>query len=318
MDFDHNKEHKFLPLTQAAENKRKDLKENSEVLERTVADGNRKTQVLKEDNNLLKLNYDKAKCVINERKEQFFKRFQEALEKKTGSVMEEARQVFDRKTKQVEDKINETEAFVNGMKASANMAHSLLENGNDEEIVRSFQSVQNNLNNAKKEILEKTSNDVCVLPWNSNDIDKMLLAEIKDSFQLKENMDNVTDKNKLYGYPKLDDDDVKSIRSLVTKPSFKVSKTIERNYGNEMQIDDFLTKPRTRNRHCGGRNHHTGAAGYSNLQRPRHTADYTSGQGHGRGNMSHQSHAAQRSNQVQAKDRWNAIPVGELNGDRYF
>ena len=180
MEFDHDKQHKFSPLEQAAQSKRKDLKTSSEILEKTVADCNRETRVLKEDCVLLNRNFDKAQRVINERKEQLLGRLQERLQKKTNSMIDDARQVFDRKTRNIDGRINDTLTFVNRVKASADMAHSLLENGNEEEIVRSFQSVQENVNNTKREAHEDVHDDVGVLPWNSAEIDKMLLAEVED------------------------------------------------------------------------------------------------------------------------------------------
>jgi hypothetical protein len=180
MGFDHDKQHTFLPLEQAAQCKRKDLKTSSEILEKTVADCNRETRVLKKNCVLLNCNFDKTQCVINERKEQLLGRLQERLQKKTNSIIDDARQVFDRKSRNIDGRINETETFVNRVKASADTARSLLENGNDEEIVRSFQSVQENVNNAKREVHEDLHGDVGVLPWNSGEIDKMLIAEIRD------------------------------------------------------------------------------------------------------------------------------------------
>jgi hypothetical protein len=95
-------------------------------------------------------------------------------------MIDDVRQVFDRKTRNIDGRINDTLTFVNRVKASADMAHSLLENGNEEEIVRSFQSVQENVNNTKREADEDVYDDVGVLPWNSAEIDKMLLAEVED------------------------------------------------------------------------------------------------------------------------------------------
>jgi hypothetical protein len=180
MGFDHDKQHTFLPLEQAAQCKRKDLKTSSEILEKTVGDCNRETRVLKKNCVLLNCNFDKTKCVINERKEQLLGRLQERLQKKTNSMIDDARQVFDRKSRNIDGRINDTLTFVNRVKASADMAHSLLENGNEEEIVRSFQSVQENVNNTKREAHEDVYDDVGVLPWNSAEIDKMLLAEVED------------------------------------------------------------------------------------------------------------------------------------------
>ena len=68
------------------------------------------------------------------------------------------------------------------------MARSLLENGNDEEIVRSFQSVQENVNSANKEVHQDIYVDDNVLPWSAGEVDKMLLAEFKDFVKEKEEL----------------------------------------------------------------------------------------------------------------------------------
>ena len=65
------------------------------------------------------------------------------------------------------------------MKASADMARSLLENGNDEEIVRSCQSVQRNVHHPMEK-RESIAEDCVVISWSSDEIDTMILAEIKD------------------------------------------------------------------------------------------------------------------------------------------
>ena len=47
MDFDHDKQHKFSPLEKAAQAKRKELKQNCEALERSVASGQQEMTVFK-------------------------------------------------------------------------------------------------------------------------------------------------------------------------------------------------------------------------------------------------------------------------------
>ena len=93
--------------------------------------------------------------------------------------------MFDQKTEWLTPQINRTGTFVNRLKASADVARSLLENGNDDEIVRSFQSVQENINSANKEVHENIYVDDVVLPWGAGEVDKMLHSEIKDCLKEK-------------------------------------------------------------------------------------------------------------------------------------
>ena len=85
--------------------------------------------------------------------------------------------------------------------------------------------------------------------------------------------------------------------------------------GNSSQ-PQFFTQPLAQ---TGSRNFQRNTpptvAGYSSLQS---LAEYISGQGHSHGNMSNQSYAVQRSNQVQKKDQSCSIPVGELTAEGYF
>jgi hypothetical protein len=180
MDFDHDKQHKFSPLEQAAQSKRKDLKKNCAILERSVADSNKETAVLKIVCFSLDNNFQVAQRLLNERKQELLRELQDRIGRKMNSMMDKVCQVFDDKTERVKMKINGTETFVNRLKASADMARSLLENGNDEEIVRSCQSVQENINSTNREVQEDIYVDDNVLLWSSGEIDKMLLAEIKD------------------------------------------------------------------------------------------------------------------------------------------
>ena len=125
----------------------------------------------------------KAQRLKNERKEQLLGKLQERLQKKTNLVIEDARQIVDDNTGILEERIHQRETFVNRVKASTNMARSLLENGNDEEIVRSYQSVVNN--DAIENDEENNKIDDTVLSLSSDEIDTMLLAEIHDFVQNK-------------------------------------------------------------------------------------------------------------------------------------
>jgi hypothetical protein len=106
------------------------------------------------------------------------------LQKKTNLVIEDARQIVDDNTGILEERIHQRETFVNRVKASTNMARSLLENGNDEEIVRSYQSVVNN-DAIENDVEENNKIDDTVLSLSSDEIDTMLLAEIHDYVQNK-------------------------------------------------------------------------------------------------------------------------------------
>jgi hypothetical protein len=186
MSFEHVRpDHVCSPLKEIAERKRKELKTKCEILQRTVADRNKETQSLKKDIELLNNKFDKAQRLTNERKEQLLGRLQAKLQKKTNLVIEDARQVFDHNTETLEKRIHQRETFVNRVKASTDMARSLLENGNDEEIVRSYQSVLSN--DAIENDVEENENgdDDTVLSLSSDEIDTMLLAEIKDLVQNK-------------------------------------------------------------------------------------------------------------------------------------
>ena len=178
MDFDHDKQHKFSPLEKVAQSKRKELKANCEALERSVAYGEQETKVLKENRESINRNFDKAQRVINERREHLLARLQKKLQKKTNSMIDDARRVSEKKTRNIDNRLQEKETFLSRMKASANMARSLLENGNDEEIVRSCQSVAENVNNATEMPVSLAENNV-ELSCSSDEIDRMLLAEIK-------------------------------------------------------------------------------------------------------------------------------------------
>ena len=179
MDFNHDKQHTFSPLEQAAQSKRKDLKTNWEILERTVADSKNETQVLKEVCHSLNCNFDKAQRLMNEREEQLLAKVHDKVARKTNTMKKDARQIFDRKTRNIEKEIHERKSFVNRMKASADMARSLLENGNDEEIIRSYQSVQEIAANNATVVINLNLHDA-VLSLSPDEIDATLVAEIKD------------------------------------------------------------------------------------------------------------------------------------------
>ena len=179
-----DKQHKFSRLEEAAQNKRKDLKTNREILEKSVAVSEQETIILKENRKTIDYNFDEAQSVINERKEHLLSKLEEKLREKTNSMIDDARRVCERKTRNIDTSIEEREMFSSRMKSSTDMVRSLLENGNDEEIVRSCQFVQENVNGAK-ETRESLAEDCVVLSWSSDEIDTMLLAEIKDIIEDK-------------------------------------------------------------------------------------------------------------------------------------
>ena len=182
--FDDDKQHKFSTLEKAAQSKRKDLNTNYEILDRRVAVIEQEIIILNENRKSTNCNFDEAQRVINERREHLLATLQEKLQKKTNSLIDDARKVCEKKREKIDNKRQEKQTSVSRMKATANIARSLLENGNDEEIVRSCQSIQENVNNAR-EIRESFSEDSVVLSWSSDEIDRMLLAEIKDIIEDK-------------------------------------------------------------------------------------------------------------------------------------
>ena len=190
MSFEHVRpDHECSPLDEVAEKTRINLKTNCETLERAIANSNSEMQLLNKDRETLNNNFDTAQHLIIEREEQFLIKLQEILQKKTNELKEITRQVFDSKTKQVEDKINKAETFVNRIKASADMARSLLENGNDEEIVCSFQSVQENVDNTIDMDSKKLNNENNVVSlWSSDEIDTMFQEKIKNIMKDKDEL----------------------------------------------------------------------------------------------------------------------------------
>ena len=173
MDFNHYKQHRFLPLEQAAKSKREGLKKNCVILEKNVAEVKQETKNMRKDIESLNNNSEKARRCINERKEQLFAK----LEKKANAMIEDARQICERKTRSIEENMKTAETFENRVKATADMARSLLQDGNDEDIVRSYKSVQENVNKNEKKQGKQIEDDV-VLPWSSEEIDRILAEEI--------------------------------------------------------------------------------------------------------------------------------------------
>ena len=173
MDFTHDKQHRFSPLEQAAKSKHEGLNKNCEILEKTVNEVRKKTEDMRKDIELLNNNFDKTQRLINEHKEQLFAK----VEKKANSMIEDARRIWIRKTRNIEDNIKRMETFGNRGKATANLARTLLQDGNDEEILRSYKSVQKNVNKEGKEQNVQVKDDV-VMPWSSDEIHTQLAEEI--------------------------------------------------------------------------------------------------------------------------------------------
>ena len=148
MKFDHDKQHKFSPIEKAAESKREVLEQNRETLERIITKGENTYIDLSEELESLNRKFCEVECLINERKDELLHNLEDQLCKKARSMISNKRKVFERKTLNIEEKIEEKKTFLSRIKASADMARSLLESGNDEEIIRSYQSVQENVNNA--------------------------------------------------------------------------------------------------------------------------------------------------------------------------
>ena len=86
-------------------------------------------------------------------------------------MIQDARQVFDRNTRILAERVQQREIFVNRVKASTDTARSLMENGNDEEIVRSYQSVINCQ-------IEENFDDDELSHFDSSDTFKPILAGV--------------------------------------------------------------------------------------------------------------------------------------------
>ena len=144
MSFEHVRpDHECSPLEEVAERKREELKEECENLQRTVAEKHDEIYGLKENIESLKGNFVKMQHLVNEEKEQLLAELHDIVNIKANSIIEDARQVLAKNTKVLEERVQQKETFVNRVKASTDMARSLMENGNDEEIVGSYQSVVN-------------------------------------------------------------------------------------------------------------------------------------------------------------------------------
>ena len=180
MDFDHDKKHNFLPLEQAAQTKLKDLKKNYETLKRTQDIVDKEIEVLKETEKSVKDQFDKDQHLINERKQELLANFNRIITAKTNSMIEVERQTVERHTRNIELEIQEKYDFLSGVKASVDYARSLIEDGNDEEIVRSHKSVQENVNKAGRLIRESYgSQQDAFRHLSPEQIDRTLLTEIK-------------------------------------------------------------------------------------------------------------------------------------------
>ena len=187
MDFDHDKQHKFLPLEQAAQTKLKDLKKNYEILKRNLDNGNTEINALKKTVESFKDQFDENQRLINESKEKLLAKIHNIMDSKMNSMIEDARKVVEQRTRNIEKEIQEKDAFLRRVKASADFADSLIKDGNDEEIVRSQTSVQENVHNAiETERHESDGSPEDLVPFlSSEDIDKTLLTEVKLKLQEK-------------------------------------------------------------------------------------------------------------------------------------
>ena len=180
MDFDHDRQHKFLPLEQAAQTKLKDLKKNYEILKRNLDDGNTDMNALKTTVKSFEDQFEMDQRLINNRREKLLAKIHSTIDAKTNSMIEDARQTCDRQTRNAGKEIQEKDAFLNQVKASVDYACSVIENGNDEEIVRSYKSVRENVDNAmKNRNKESYGKKETALSLNSEEIDTMLLSELK-------------------------------------------------------------------------------------------------------------------------------------------
>ena len=180
MDFDHDKQHKFSPIEKAAKSKRKVLEQNRETLERIIAKGKKEDLHLKEYLESVNQEFCEVERLINEKKDALLYNLKDRLCKKTRSMICNKQEVFERKTRNIHAKIEEKGTFLSRIKASADIARSLLENGNDEEIIRSCQSVQENVNSATETENFTYNLDNGAVMLGREEIDKMLLDEIKD------------------------------------------------------------------------------------------------------------------------------------------
>ena len=187
MEFDHDKQHKFLPIEKAAKSKRRVLEQNRETLEKIIAKSENTFMDLKTDLESLDREFYEVKNLIDARKDELLHELKDKLLQEARWMISNKQAVFERKMGNIVAKMEDKETFVSRTKALANMALNLLENGNDEEIIRSCQSVQENVNN-----VTQTKNPIC--DFDNGDV-KMSYQEIDNMFLDK--MENVI-KSKVY------------------------------------------------------------------------------------------------------------------------
>ena len=152
MEFDHLRpDHVCLPLETIAEKKLEALKLNYLTFEENLSRGNEKLRKLSNVVESLKDNIETVRRKIYQEKSETLAKISCMFEEKEKSLVNKAEKIYNENMSAVTEEMEEVQTYVNKVGASADLASTLIANGNDEEIVLAQMAVQENAKKAQSE-----------------------------------------------------------------------------------------------------------------------------------------------------------------------
>ena len=153
MVLNHIKQnHSCLSIDEVADKQREALRLGCATLNNKLAEGNEALVAICNAIHLLEDNTKKIKAKIIQQKQEILQTVNEKLEEKAQSMIDEVDKLFSTKHDDLSKQLAGIKAYVEKVKSSVILPKSLLEKGNNEEILSSQTMIDENIEKVKNEL----------------------------------------------------------------------------------------------------------------------------------------------------------------------
>ena len=152
MVLNHVKQnHSCLSIGDVADKQREMLRSGFAVLNKELTEGNEALEAIYNVTEFLENNAKKVKAQIIEQKEEILKAVAQKLEEKARFMINEVDKIYNTMHNDLSKQRDVIRAYVDKVKSSVDLPRSLLDNGNNEEVLLSQNMIQQNIEKLKNE-----------------------------------------------------------------------------------------------------------------------------------------------------------------------
>ena len=152
MVLNHVKQnHSCLSIGDVADKQREMLRSGFALLSKELTEGNEALETIYNVTEFLENNANKVKAQVIEQKEEILKAVAQKLEEKARFMINEVDKIYNTMHNDLSQQRDVIRTYVDKVKSSVDLQRSLLDNGNNEEVVLSHNMIEQNIEKLKNE-----------------------------------------------------------------------------------------------------------------------------------------------------------------------